>query len=112
MDRKTERDFLKYVGSRILSEANYLKRTSESLAAELSMPLDEVRAVINGQAGLDAALGLARRMADNYPIALKDVWIEHDDTDQGVRIMRAADSAKTVADFTAWEFIWRAVALL
>jgi hypothetical protein len=84
--------FLKALGARILNEANDLKRTPAALARELKVSPALVDAVIAGNAATDAARELVLAMAAAYPISLADIWLEADDTDAGVRIMRAAAS--------------------
>ena len=86
---------LKSLGARIRSEANYLKRTPEALASELNLSAGLVEAVMAGKADLGTAQNLLRAMADNYPISLADIWVDADDTDQGVRLMTAAMSRKS-----------------
>ena len=80
---------LKSLGARIRSEANDLKRTPEALASELSLSPDLVDAVMAGEADLETAQDILRAMADGYPISLADIWVDADDTDQGVRLMTA-----------------------
>ena len=41
--------YTRALGSRLLSEANDLKRTPESLASELGMPVSHIQAAIAGQ---------------------------------------------------------------
>ena len=86
---------LKSLGARIRSEANDLKRTPEALASELNLSAGLVEAVMAGKADLGTAQNLLRAMADNYPISLADIWVDADDTDQGVRLMTAAMSRKS-----------------
>lgn len=87
--------YRKALGARILSEANDLKRTREALAAELGIPQATVDAVIAGDAAVEQAHDLMRAMAGAYPISLADLWLEPDDTDDGVVIMRAEASQAT-----------------
>jgi len=96
MKSKTDNtSYLKELGARILGEANDLKRTPEALAQDLGWHLDEVRDVINGAAAPERARELLMTMADIYPISLRDLWVEPDDTDSGVRHMRADESLAT-----------------
>jgi methylphosphonate synthase len=92
-------EYLKAIGSRILGEANDLKRTPEALAADLGRSLDDVQAIIEGRADIEAARALLFAMADRYPISISDIWVDADDTDRGVRIMRADDSARSARVF-------------
>ena len=86
---------LRALGSRVLSEANDLKRTPEALAAELGFDLATVRGVIEGRADLGTVRDLVFAMTEKYPIALGRLWIGEDDSDEGVRIMTAAQSEET-----------------
>jgi hypothetical protein len=95
----SEKRFLRALGARILSEANDLKRTPEALAQELSVPLATVRSVIAGDAPPQTAEELLNAMAKVYPVARADLLVERDDTDGGVRIMRAAASESTARVF-------------
>ncbi|MFQ5953481.1 MAG: hypothetical protein ACE5JZ_00280 [Kiloniellales bacterium] len=89
-DRKARH--LQALGARILSEANDLKRTPEALARELNRDPATVRRVIAGEADEATARSLLTAMAEAYPISLADLWVEADDTEDGVKVMRRADS--------------------
>jgi hypothetical protein len=93
------RRYLKALGARILAEANDLKRTPDSLARELGLDAGLVRRVIVGEADRAAAEALALAMSRTYPISLADVWVDHDDTDGGVRVMDAEVSKATTRIF-------------
>jgi len=88
----TDKKFLRVLGSRVLSEANDLKRTPEILSAEMTVPLDVVRAVLAGETSIDEARSFAIKMANRYPVSLASIWVEPDDTEGGALIMRAAQS--------------------
>ena len=76
-----------------LNEANDLKRTPEALAAELEIEVSLVHRVIEGRATLAASLDLLHAMTNKYLISLADIWLDEDDTNDGVRVMTAADTA-------------------
>jgi len=95
MSKTAEQRHLSDLGARIFSEANDLKRTPEALAAEIGMDLDTISAVLEGRAPAGTADAVVRAMTDTYPISLADLWVEPDDTDDGVRITRAGESEKT-----------------
>ncbi|MBO6787810.1 MAG: hypothetical protein JJ900_13245 [Rhodospirillales bacterium] len=59
------------------------------------MDLDLVTTVVEGRGDVDSARKVVDLMVASYPIRLADLWIEPDDTDEGVRIMRAEESAAT-----------------
>tara|TARA_Y100001934_G_scaffold283344_1_gene402348 strand:+ start:2510 stop:3883 length:1374 start_codon:yes stop_codon:yes gene_type:complete len=91
----TDRDYLKSLGARALSEANDLKRTPEALASELAYNIDTVRSVIAGEAPVATVRQLLEDMSRIYPVSFNNLWIEQNDTDQGARIMRGTDSNRT-----------------
>ena len=91
---------LELLGQRILSEANDLKRTPEVLAKELGYELSVIKSVISGKADLEVVQTLQSQMCAKYPISLANLWIEQDDTIQGVKIMRAKDSSTTARIFS------------
>ena len=88
------------LGKRILAEANDLKRTPEALADELGYDLSVVQSVINGNSNFDVAKSLLTRMCDKYPIAFAKIWVEPNDTDEGVKLMRAQQSKSTARVFS------------
>jgi methylphosphonate synthase len=92
-------DYLRKLGGRLLSEANDLKRTPEALAADLRWNWEDVNAVLGGAGDRATAERLARDMAEFYPISLRDVWVDADDTDHGVRLMEASASAASARIF-------------
>lgn len=91
--------YRKALGARILSEANDLKRTREALAQEVGFPLDVVNAVIDGEARPEQAQELVFAMTRTYPIALGDLWLDPDDTDDGVVVMHGAASRQSARIF-------------
>ena len=93
MTQSSEALHLKALGARILNEANDLKRTPEALAAELEIEVSLVHRVIEGRATLAASLDLLHAMTNKYLISLADIWLDEDDTNDGVRVMTAADTA-------------------
>ena len=98
-DHSKEDAYLKRLGGRVLSEANDLKRTPQALAAELGWEPDEVARIIAGNSSVESARQLLVAMADAYPVSLADLWVEPDDTDHGVRVMRAQESAASARVF-------------
>ena len=98
MDSQTT--YLEQLGRRILAEANDLKRTPEALANDLGYELSVVESIINGTADLELVQTVLLKMCAKYPISLAHLWIEQDDTVQGVKIMRATDSKKSSRIFS------------
>ncbi len=87
--------YLKILGRRIWSEANDLKRTPGALADETGISLDTVRAIISGSADESAALGLAAKMTEIYPISAAQLVVDKNDTKAGVLVMRSAASEQS-----------------
>jgi hypothetical protein len=90
-----DKAYAKRLGSRIFSEANDLKRTPDALASELGWDVEEVRRIIDGEAGIESSKALLMRMTEAYSVSLSALWLEPDDTDEGVVVMASADSAAT-----------------
>lgn len=87
------------LGARILSEANDLKRTPDALADEIGLDRALIADVVAGRAEVGLCRDVLQRMVDAYPIGLRDVWVEPDDTDDGCKIMRAEASAASARVF-------------
>ena len=85
----------KRIGARIFSEANDLKRTPEALAIDLNWELADIIKVISGEADTKMGTKLLFEMATHYPISLRDIWVETDDTDDGVIVVSGDQSAAT-----------------
>lgn len=95
MNTRSQRKYLRAVGARILSQANDLKRTPETLALELGLDLEKIQAVIQGDASVEEARIVVDALSEYYPVPLADVWVDQDDTDSGIRIMTADESIAT-----------------
>ncbi|HCP00534.1 MAG TPA: hypothetical protein DIT35_03495, partial [Rhodospirillaceae bacterium] len=91
---KGDKAYAKRLGSRIFSEANDLKRTPDALAAELGWNIEDVQRIIDGEADIESSKALLMQMTEVYPVSLSALWLDPDDTDDGVVIMSAAESAK------------------
>ena len=91
----SDREYVRRIGARVFGEANDLKRTPQALADDLGKPLDLIEQVIAGEADIETAEGLLHAIAKLYPISLADIWVEHDDTDAGVWVVSAKESAAT-----------------
>ena len=100
IDASAHATYLKKLGKRILSEANDLKRTPEALANDLNYDFNLVQSIIDGNSSVDVAQGFIARMCDVYPISITNIWVDMDDTDQGVKIMRAQNSENSSRKFT------------
>lgn len=87
--------YLKRLGARLLSEANDLKRTPEALAKDLDLDFSIIQSVLDGVADEETARAVLFRMADCYPVSVSDLWVDRDDTDGGVVVMKADQSEST-----------------
>jgi hypothetical protein len=95
MSESHEKRYLKHIASRLLSEINDLKRTSEVLASELGIEHSQIKAVFDGRADREQAYALIHLITQNYPVSLADIWIDEDDTNHGVKLMPASESEAT-----------------
>tara|TARA_B100000900_G_C20596396_1_gene723586 strand:- start:2207 stop:3586 length:1380 start_codon:yes stop_codon:yes gene_type:complete len=98
MKRNLEKETVKKIGQRILSEANDLKRTFESICDELHIDIARFNDVFSGSASYDEAIELAKLISTNYPVKLGDLILEIPDTDRGLKLMRkkASELSKRV----------------
>lgn len=87
------------LGSRILQEANDLKRTVSSMAQELGVEVDWVTQITQGQATRADCERLIQLMGEYYPIDPSQLWLVEDECTYGVRIMRAEQSKQTARVF-------------
>ena len=92
---KDQLTLLKQLGARILCEANDLKRTPDALAKEMGLELNFVNSIIAGKQNLEQVRNFIWTMAEIYPISIADLWLDADDTNDGILITRAEDSASS-----------------
>ncbi|MAG47671.1 hypothetical protein CL617_03620 [archaeon] len=88
-------DFLKLVGSRILSELNDLKRTPEACATEVGMDAGKLNSILSGDCKKEETYELINKIGLSYPIDVSDLHLIEDDCKNGVRIMREEESKET-----------------
>lgn len=84
------------MGACFLSEANDLKRPLPIVAKELNVELPRLESLVRGDLDLGDALDILRKMSEVYPVPLNDLWMDADDTMNGVRICKA-DASKASA---------------
>jgi len=94
-DQEGRRSLVHKMGKALLSEANDLKRPLPIVAQELDVNLGLLDAMVDGKVEVETAYDLVKAMSDTYPVSLADMWMEADDTDSGVRVFTAAESAAT-----------------
>ncbi len=85
--------------SRILSEANDLKRTPAALAKDLNMAIDEMDKIMQGDCSLDSIYDLIDKMGAYYPIDKSDLMLIESDCTHCVKFMRKADSENSARIF-------------
>ena len=89
---ENERTYLARVGARLLSVANDLKRTPDIIADELGHTRDFVRSAVEGNVSLDDMHSLVLQVYETYPVSMTELWVDRDETNNGVAIMRANQS--------------------
>jgi len=91
----TSTAYTRALGARLLSEANDIKRTPESLAKEMELPLSHIQAAIAGQLEPTEYQALFHAVCQRYPVAFGRLWMDPTDTDAGILHMTAAESRAT-----------------
>ena len=86
-------NYLKRSGQNLLGIINDLKRRPEDAARELGVPLEEFNSYLRGEA--EIPVKVMTRAAEIWPVNERDFYCVRDDCPTGVKIMRAAESAKT-----------------
>lgn len=86
---------LKAVGQNILAEANNLKRTTANMAIDIDESPEALTELFEGRSTMEFARTVINKMVDIYPVPLKDLWVEPDDTTHGVRIFTNEESDKS-----------------
>ena len=92
--------YTRALGARLLAEANDLKRTPESLAEELGIPLARIQSAIDGALQPEEYRSLFERVTGRYPVAFGRLWIEPTDARCGLRNMTADESRQSSRIFT------------
>ena len=80
-------------GNYFLGILNDLKRRPEDAAKELNVSLEEIMDIINGRKEISSEIII--RAAKVWPVNLRDFYLMKDDCPDGIKIMRAEDSAKS-----------------
>jgi len=84
---------LKRIGKNFLGILNDLKRRPEDAANELSMTVDDIQKIIQGEKDLSPEI--IEKAIKAWPINPRDFYLIHDDCPNGVRIMSFEESEKT-----------------
>jgi methylphosphonate synthase len=90
-----ESEYLKSVGARILSEANDLKRTVESMATDLSIDSEDLQRVINGNCTREDTFKIINLIEKIYPVDSSDLLLINDDCQNGILHFSVDKSKKT-----------------
>jgi len=88
-------EYLKSIGARILSEANDLKRTVQSMADDLSIDYEFLQRVVNGDCAKEDTIKVIELIGNTYPIDSSDLMLINDDCNNGVLYFSADDSKRT-----------------
>ena len=91
----TQKELIKSIGSRILSEANDLKRTVSALANDIDVDKKLMQKIIDGECELKDTYEVLRKMGAVYPIDISDLYLIEDDCKNAVKIMKANESSST-----------------
>ena len=86
-------DYSKRIAHTLRGQFNDLKRRPEDVARELSYPLEKINDYISGRD--KPSEEFYQLFTDFYPVNRRDLHIIKDDCPEGVKIMRAEESAAT-----------------
>ena len=86
-------DQLKRSGYNFLGLINDIKRRPEDVSKELGISLDEVNSIIQGQKEL--SYDIIAKAVEKWPLNPRDFFLIQDDAPNGVKIMRAGQSASS-----------------
>lgn len=81
------------IGSLLRSMLNDLKRRPQDAARELGIPVEEMQRYLDNE--LQFPVELIAKACQEWPVSPRDFAHVIDDTDQGIKIMRAADSKQS-----------------
>ena len=82
----------KLIGQRILSEANDLKRTIETVSKDLSISLDKLNALIDGNLEMSEAVEIVQSFSKVYPVRVADILLDSVDISDKVIFMKKNES--------------------
>jgi hypothetical protein len=99
-NRKKEKETIQKIGQRILSEANDLKRTFNSICQELNLDISSFNQIMSGEATYVQTLELAQTLSSNYPVKLSDLMLDIPDHENGIKIVRQKESVDSKRVFS------------
>lgn len=88
-------NYLESIGARILSEANDLKRTVESMANELGLNESHLKNVIAGNCSRAEAFQVIDKIEEVYPVDSSDLRLIQDNSEFGVLYFSAEKSIES-----------------
>ena len=80
-------------GYNFLGLINDIKRRPEDAAKDLGIDLEEINAIITGKK--EISYEIITKAVDKWPLNPRDFFLINDDCDNGIKIMRAEQSANT-----------------
>src|SRR3989344_1345929 len=100
-DRGNKMDnYLRRSGQNLQGIINDLKRRPEDAARELNVYLHDFNSYLRGEQEIPA--DVIKRAAEIWPVNERDFYCLRDDAPTGVKIMRAAESARTSRTMEQW----------
>ena len=87
-----ENRITKLIGQRILSEANDLKRTLETVSLDLSINHEKLKNLLAGRLELDETMKIVQAFSKKYPVKISDILLDLDESSEGVVFTKYKDS--------------------
>jgi len=88
------------ISQRLKAEMNDLKRTPDSVATELDVPIKEVKSFLDGDFRLSDYLEFIIKFTKIYPVDISDLLIDIDDTKNGILHFNIKDSMESSRVFS------------
>lgn len=87
-----ENRITRLIGQRILSEANDLKRTLETVSSDLSINLEKFKDMLAGKLDLAQTMEIAHSFSSKYPVKISDILLDLDESIEGVVFTEHSES--------------------
>ncbi len=85
-------ELTKRIGQRILSEANDLKRTLETVSQDISVSLDTLNSLIEGKLDSGMAVDIAQKFSKVYPVKVSDILLDFENSSDKVVFSKNSES--------------------
>ena len=85
-------ELTKRIGQRILSEANDLKRTLETVSQDISVSLDTLNSLIEGKLDSGIAFDIAQKFSKVYPVKVSDILFDFENSSERVVFSKNSES--------------------